>query len=526
MMRIVRRVVVVLLFLAVISPVLPLPAEACSCAMPGDLEEWVDQSEAVFVGQMIEKIDGGQDPFGGPGAIYVFEVETWVKGDLGDVIEVHSAPDGAGCGFEFWDPDMRTGAAIYVENGVLNGGLCSQVDADVLLAAMAPPTPSDTGIPKLIVSNGWSSPRLTVLDQVGHQVTELNPPVTESEWAGTRAIDVCPERDLMVQMTEEHVIVWDLRTLEASVVQDVGIQEAYWPSDMSCRTADASAVWVLYGGETDSILVDVVSGEEVGAVPGVNGVIGEGFVAYQAGHDGDAMLLDLETGVEVQLTSKRPGSLVGLSMAPHPTDPEVAVLEILYQESGPTLTTLTIFDDTGGTVSSHEISEGEAHEPTWLDDSTVGMTFYTYTDDITDNSAQLIDVATGELRTIDDWTGINMTSDRGFLLGTNGGTVVTADLETGELGQLVTIPSQEAGPIVVIDSDEVVAPAPTTTAEPPSEPAPTTPPLVAPDLGEQGPGLGLARWIAIGAIVVVAVLFWLAFRRPTPQGDAGNPPPA
>lgn len=524
-MRVVKRVLVVVVFLAAISPVLPLPAKACSCAMPGDLNEWVDQSEAVFVGQMVEKIDGGQDPFGGPGAIYVFEVESWVKGDLGDVIEVHSAADGAGCGFEFWDPDMRTGAAIYVENGVLNGGLCSQVDADVLLAAMEPPTSSDTGIPKLIVSNGWSSTRLTVLDQVGHQVTELNPSVSESEWSGTQAIDVCPDSKLMVQMTESHITTWDLTSLEESVVHDVGVQDAYWPSDMSCRTADASAVWVLYSGEADSILVDVVSGEEIAAVPGVNGVIGEGFVAYQAGHDGDAMLLDLETAAEVRLTSKRPGSLVGISMAPHPTNSEVAVLEVLYQENGPTLTKLTIFDHMGGTVSSHEISEGEAYEPTWLDDSTVGMTVYTYTDDITENAAQLVDVTTGELRTIDDWTGINMTMDQGFLIGTSGGTVVTADLETGELGQLVTIPSQEAGPIVVMDSDEVVTPATTTTSEAPSGPATTTPPLVAPELGDQGASLGLARWIAIGAIVVVGVLIWLAVRRPSgAAGDDGEDP--
>ena len=232
-MRIVRTFVVGAVIAAAISPLLAMPAEACSCASPGHLVDWVDQSEAVFVGTMVEKIEGVQDPFGGPGAIYVFEVETWVKGDLGDVIEVHSSADGAACGFEFWDQDMRTGAAISDENGVLNGGLCSQVDPDVLLAAMEGPTPSATGIPKLIVSNGWSSTRLTVLDEVGHHVTDLIPPVNESEFSGTQLIEACPGGDFVVQVTESHVVVWDTSSLAVATIHDIGQSQTSWPSDVA-----------------------------------------------------------------------------------------------------------------------------------------------------------------------------------------------------------------------------------------------------------------------------------------------------
>jgi hypothetical protein len=119
-------------------PLLPLPARACSCAVPSDIEAWVDESEAAFVGTLVGNSDTGIGELGQE-SISTFEVEEWVKGDLGRVVEVHSASDGGGCGFEFWDQDMRIGAIIHEEAGRLRGGLCAQLDADLLLAAMTGP---------------------------------------------------------------------------------------------------------------------------------------------------------------------------------------------------------------------------------------------------------------------------------------------------------------------------------------------------------------------------------------------------
>lgn len=106
------------------------PARACSCAGPFDLQTAIDESEAAFVGTLIEKRASDIEWE----AIYVFEVEQWVKGHAGSVIEVRSGHDGAGCGFEF-PADERIGAFIHIEGSDLHGGLCSQVDADALLAA-------------------------------------------------------------------------------------------------------------------------------------------------------------------------------------------------------------------------------------------------------------------------------------------------------------------------------------------------------------------------------------------------------
>lgn len=513
-MRTVKLGVVAALILAALSPVLALPAEACSCASPGHLGEWVDQSEAVFVGTMVEKVDGGQDQFGAPSAIYVFEVETWVKGDLGEVIEVHSSADGASCGFEFWDPDMRTGAAIYEENGVLNGNLCSQVDPDVLLAAMAGPTPSATGIPKLIVSNGWSSTRLTVLDEAGGHITDLIPPIDEPEFSGTQFFEACPGGEYVAQLTTSHVVVWDTATLEVATIHDIGQSQTAWPTDLACLTPDATSIQVFYTGDSSSTLVQVTpEHEEIAEIAGVNGFIGQGFVVYQKGHDGDAVMLDLESGEETPLTSKPPNSIVGIYPAPHPTEPLVAVVETRYpQDGGPTQTVLNVFDGQGELVFNREIADGEGSNPMWLTDESLGLIAYTYTDDLTETAAYVYDLTGGEDLVIEDWTGWNMAVDEGYLLGIEAGTIVRADLETGELGELVTIPSQEAGPLLVVNSDTAVEPVTTTTTAAP-EPESTTPPLVASDVDDDA-ALDF-RWLAGGALVLfLGILGWLAVRKP------------
>lgn len=517
-MRWVSALAAATLIAAAISVMLPLPAHGCSCATPSDLNEWVDQSEAVFVGRMVDRVEAGQDPFGGPTAIYVFEVETWVKGDLGDTIEVHSAADGAGCGFEFWDPDMRTGAAIWEEAGVLNGGLCSQVDADALLAAMEGPTMSETGVPKLIVANGWTSTRLTVLDENGHHVTELRPPIEDVEWSGTQKIDICPGEGYFLQMTEAVVVIWDMLTLESVATHELPQSQTQWPSDVSCRTEDASSIWVVFGGELDSSLVEIV-GEPATLIdiPGVNGVIGTDFVVFQSDHNGDAIRLDLETGEETALTENAPNSIVGISAAPHPSKSVVAVLETRYPENGRANSEITVFDEAGEVQTTYEV-QGEGYWPVWLDENRLAVSAQVWDGNDVDITAHVFDVSTGSVKIVEGWTGNNMVADDGLLVGVDGGTIVTADLASGELTQLVTIASQQAGPIVLLDDAQAVDPpdpAATTSTSVAVDPAPTTPPLVAPELGSSNDAGNTLRWIAGGAIVVfLGILVWLGLRKP------------
>ena len=190
---------------------LPRPANACSCAGPVDLPTAIDESQAAFVGSLIEKRDVGVGDFGNE-SIYVFEVEEWIKGDLGRVIEVRSASDGAGCGFEFFG-DERIGAFLRSEEGQLHSGLCEQVDPDALLTVANGPVPSLTGIGHLLVAHGWSSPSLTVVDRDGATVVDLSPSSDPEPFTGTTQLVACPEGRYAVQLTSKTIEVWDLRTL-------------------------------------------------------------------------------------------------------------------------------------------------------------------------------------------------------------------------------------------------------------------------------------------------------------------------
>ena len=253
--------------------------------------------------------------------------------------------------------------------------------------------------------------------------------------------------------------------------------------------------------------------EDVVEIHGVNGVIGNGFIVFQAGFDGDAVMLDLETGEETTLTSKPPNSTVGIYMTPHPTEPLVAIAETHYDNvDGSVETVLNVFDDQGESVFNRVIADGEGYSPTWLADDSLGLIAYTYTADLSESAAYVYDLGGGEDLVIDGWTGFGMVVDQGYLLGVEAGTIVTADLETGELGELVTIPSQEAGPLLVVDSDTPVQPVTTTSPVAP-ETNSTTPPLVAAEPGDDG--FIDFRWIGGAAIaIVLGILAWLTLRKP------------
>lgn len=496
-----------------VTPVFAAPVRACSCAVPSDIQSWVDGSEAAFVGTLIEKVG---DDFASD-AVYVFEVEEWVKGDLGEVIEVHSASNGAACGFEFWDPDQRIGAVIHEEGGELHGGLCSQIDPDVLLAAMRGPTPSATGLGYLLVGNGWSSTRLTILDDVGAHVADISPTGVEQD-AGTQQLEVCPGGDLMLQVTSLEITVWDLESLDIIAAHDLSsIDQTGWVNDVSCRTAGATSIYALISDDLSSRLIEVVPElSTLIELDGIAGKIGNDFVITQANHEGDATWVDITSGEETVLTETPANDLRSISVATHPTDRLIALVETDFNEDRPVEATLSIVDETGTRLEEF-IIPWETYSPTWLDESRVAVKAYDF-----DNGEQsfgfVFDLSTGEGFEVEGWDAEHTVADGNRLYGVNGGTIVTTDLSTGTVETLVTLASQSAGPIVLLDESTPIAPTTTVTVAPEPEPEPpptTTPPLVAQGLGREGPGAGAAvRWIAGGSILgFLALLGWLA-RRP------------
>lgn len=511
-----RYVGLVALLCMLMISVFPAPAEACSCAGPFDLKQSINDSEAAFVGTLLDRRDAGKGEFGHE-SIYVFEVEEWVKGDLGDVIEVRSASGGAGCGFEFFDDD-RIGAFLRLDNGELTGGLCSQVDADALLAAGKEPVMSRTGIGRLLVAHGWSSPMMTVLDTEGATVIELGPSNEPEPFTGTTDLVLCPGGEHALQLTSSQIDVWDLESFTVVATHDVISEDGtMWVRTVSCRTPDASSILAVAQSDSRSALYELVPvWQEILDLPGDTWQIGSSFVIAQMGHENDPVLVDISTGERITLHETPPGALQAIAVAPHPTDARLAMLETRFAEEGPVEATLFILDGQGTLLESFEVP-WEAYSPTWLDDNRLMVQAYDF-EDRQKTFGYVFDVSTGETKIIDGWDGSHVIADGSSVYGISGGDVITADLDLGSWERLVTLPTQTAGPVVLLENEPVV-PAPDTTIATnttvgPDRPVSTTvPPLVAPDFGVASKSSVAVQWLAGAALVGFVVgLFWLARR--------------
>lgn len=487
----------------------PLAAEGCSCAMPSDLHEWVDQSEAVFVGRMVEKRDLGGQSFE---SVYVFEVEEWIKGDAGEVIEVQSASDGAGCGFEFFAADQRIGAAINEEGGVLRGGLCSQIDADVALTLKRGMAASKTNIPHVVVGNGWSSTRLTVLDADGGHIVDLSPSDSPSEFDGTQGLAWCPGGDLFVQWTQTQVHVWQASNLTRVAIHDVTGADGYPViRDTACRDETANSIWVAAQWEVEAELIEIVDGPtSLVSLEGDQFHIGPDFVTAQPDFEGDPILVEVATGERTTLHETPPNELRAVSVAPHPENGTVAVLETRHPEGAPVESTLLVVDAAGAVVTRFDIP-WEAYSPTWLDDERISVKAYDF-EDWTEALGFVFDVGTGEVTEIPGWDAENVVASGDLLLGIDGSDVVRVDPDGGEIEHLVTLPAFGAGPLLVLEGAEPMEASPSPL--PPDPVEGTVPPLVVSGGSDSPDAPARATtvpWVARGALVVfIGVLIWLA----------------
>lgn len=123
----------------------PRPALGCSCLAPVDLRAMLDDAPAAFVGVMVDRQRGG-DEFE---ALFHFEVETWVKSDLGTAVDVHSGSNSAMCGFET-PTGERIGLLVYNDGPKLTSSLCSMVSPDELIRVASEHNTPSGAVPPLI----------------------------------------------------------------------------------------------------------------------------------------------------------------------------------------------------------------------------------------------------------------------------------------------------------------------------------------------------------------------------------------
>jgi hypothetical protein len=116
--------------LLVVAATLALAGEAaaCTCA-PASAKERLDSADAAFVGRLVAK-----RPHSGGEAVYVFLVDSVVKGELGRRVEVVSPTSGAACGFEL-PTGEASGILLRRDGEEWIGGLCGQIAVGELVEA-------------------------------------------------------------------------------------------------------------------------------------------------------------------------------------------------------------------------------------------------------------------------------------------------------------------------------------------------------------------------------------------------------
>jgi len=188
----------------------PRPASACSCAEL-DPTTALGEYPAAFVGTLVD-VDGQLGAVFNSGAdtVYRFEVETWVKGDLGPVVEIHSAADGGACGIEVGIGN-RAGIMVRVQDGEYHSSLCETIDADVLLAASEPLATGADGPARFLLSAGVGGYDFLTVNEEGGIVAGHSSSNT-GEYGRTMH-SFCPESNLLVELWGDRLIVRSLMDL-------------------------------------------------------------------------------------------------------------------------------------------------------------------------------------------------------------------------------------------------------------------------------------------------------------------------
>jgi hypothetical protein len=109
-------------------------ALACTCAaVPA--RQRLDSSDAAFIGRVVETRPAPPRA-GERELVYVFAVDSVVKGELGEHVQVVSPLGGAACGFEL-RRDEASGILLRRDSAreVWLGGLCGQIAVGELIAA-------------------------------------------------------------------------------------------------------------------------------------------------------------------------------------------------------------------------------------------------------------------------------------------------------------------------------------------------------------------------------------------------------
>jgi hypothetical protein len=151
------------LVLALLLTLLVTPAaRACSCSQY-DPRDALAAADGAFIGSLVSVGPADEQEL----AIYTFDVEKVVKGDIGATIDIQAGASDGNCAFSVQAGD-RIGLFASHYEGQWASGLCSQILPTGLLGAAAPlPPPDGSGPARYVVGVNIGRHRLMALDARG-----------------------------------------------------------------------------------------------------------------------------------------------------------------------------------------------------------------------------------------------------------------------------------------------------------------------------------------------------------------------
>lgn len=446
-------------------------ARACSCA-PATPQQFFVDSEAGFVGTLTDVDRRDND------AVYTFDVEVWLNGDLdASTVDVVSAGDGAACGFEIPDGG-RAAVFLYRDGDDLTGGLCSTLDADVVLAA-TDPEPLPGGEALLAVTGMFDQGSLALLDAQGRLLGYGGGP----PGFGPPSIVPCADGRHVVVVGYPSVDIIDLQDLDVVSQVDTGaLQQSAVIEDVDCDEGAPESVRLLVqsatGLERDvrTLAAPTVPGALIEAMPGARVVlVADGLFGAEPLDPGDQLVRFSSDGVrEILTTLDRPADsnlAMYQSLEPSPSGTRIAVSAVNYLSSG-VEARLAVHDaGTGDEIVATDV-DGDVYVHGWLDENTLITTEGSST-------LMLRDSATLEIRSeIPEWPGFGATIAGDTAWATTAGTIFRGSFESGKVDEVTTLSSQSTGQVLAMLAPVEVEPTDVqrlVTPRAPGVPAPTEP---------------------------------------------------
>jgi len=489
----------------------PRPASGCSCAQVDPATALADYP-AAFTGTLVDVDRGISGLFGDGDAIYRFEVETWVKGDLGPFVDVRAPSNGAACGIEV-GIGHRAGVFLYEVDGGFASSLCDTVDADVLLAASRPLAIGAEGPPVLLIVGQMVGYNYLTVNSSGEVVSAFRGQ-REREYDQPWRIAACPGGDLILEQWTWQLVVRDLSDL--TIVDRISLADfanEHSISDARCMDADGSSVWLAGDNWNNDRSEYAIYDASNGLVPILNLPAGQAWIG--ANH---TVIQDLEgntitsvdhgTGeskVIHESTPRGPDSnYTGVgSVAFSPDGTSIAVLEVDYPSAGKPTSVVTIYDESGAATATVDV-DGEA----WRLDWTGGLIIVQTPQSGHADFVALV-LSAGDLSSVIElvgWDASNPVLAGNFIYGTSGGALVRADLSSGSIEELNTLPTPYLGPLAALPDDFDSSSTPTEPDQAPQPATPTVPPITIPAGSESNQAMGAARIILIALSLVAGAL--------------------